>query len=284
MQVVLARALGMCFGVRDAISAIEQLTQPHETTIYGELVHNQLVTSSLARRGFHMLAENDRVHGVQTDNVVITAHGISDTERARLQNQGKALIDTTCPLVRRVHELAQQLERDGWFIVLIGKHGHVEVLGLTGDLGHVEVVADPQQVRHYPANRIAVLCQTTTRPADAENICDAIRAANSGATVRFFDTICKPTRDRQLAAEELVQAVDAVVVVGGRHSNNTLQLVALAQQHGLPVLHVQCAAELSPDWFTPFHVVGLTAGTSTMQETIDEVYAVLQSLPAPVHV
>ena len=184
---------------------------------------------------------------------------------------GKELIDTTCPLVRRVHDAAQQLHRDGCFVLVIGRPDHVEVQGIVGDLDRYLVVPDVAAVRRYDYRRLGVVCQSTTPPDEADRVVAAIRTANPGSIVRQVDTICRPTRERQDAARDLIDQVEAVVVVGGRHSNNTRQLARLAKACGVPVTHVQTAADLDADWFRPYEVVGLTAGTSTPDSTIDEV-------------
>jgi 4-hydroxy-3-methylbut-2-enyl diphosphate reductase len=213
--------------------------------------------------------------------VVITAHGVSDRERQRLLDAGKELIDTTCPLVRRVHLAAKELERQGYFVVVIGRPGHVEVEGIVGDLPNCDVVPNEAAARRYEASRLGIVCQTTTTPTEAQRVRRAIERANLGKEVRFIDTVCQPTRDRQEAIAELLEQVEAVVVVGGRHSNNTRQLVNFATVRGVPALHVQTAADLDWNWLAQFGVVGLTAGTSTPEHTIDDVYRALVSAGAP---
>jgi 4-hydroxy-3-methylbut-2-enyl diphosphate reductase len=269
----------MCFGVRDALAAMEQLTDPAGVTVHGELVHNEEVLRRLHERGFAMNPEAGRTSLPLTERVVITAHGVSEKERTRLLDAGKELIDTTCPLVRRVHQAAQELQRGGWFVLVIGKPDHVEVQGIVGDLERSEVVPNAGAVRRYDDTRLGVICQSTTPPEEAERVVRAIRDANPGAAVRFLDTICRPTKERQQAARELIGQVEALVVVGGRHSNNTRQLARLAESRGLPVAHVQAAADLDPEWLAPFRVVGLTAGTSTLESTVDEVEQALLRIP-----
>jgi 4-hydroxy-3-methylbut-2-enyl diphosphate reductase len=271
MRVVRATAMGMCFGVRDALAAMDQIAEPADVTVHGELVHNEEVLRRLHDRGFTMNPEAGRRSLPVTERVVITAHGISERERQDLIDAGKELIDTTCPLVRRVHEAAQQLQRDGYFVLVIGRPEHVEVRGIVGDLDRYSVVSDAAAARCYDTGRLGVVCQSTTPPDEAHRVLAAIRAANPRATVRYADTICRPTRERQDAARELIDQVEALVVVGGRHSNNTRQLARLAESRGMPVAHVQSAADIDPHWLAPFSVVGLTAGTSTLERTIDDV-------------
>jgi 4-hydroxy-3-methylbut-2-enyl diphosphate reductase len=248
MRVIRATAMGMCFGVRDALAAMEQIADPADVTVHGELVHNEEVLRRLRGRGFAMNPEVGRRSLPVTERVVITAHGVSERERQELIDAGKDLIDTTCPLVRRVHDAAQQLQRDGFFVLVIGRPDHVEVRGIVGDLDRYVVVPDAGAVRRYDEGRLGVVCQSTTPPDEANRVLAVIRAANPGATVRDIDTICRPTRERQDAARELIDQVDAVVVVGGRHSNNTRQLARLAESRSVPVAHVQTAADVDPDW------------------------------------
>jgi 4-hydroxy-3-methylbut-2-enyl diphosphate reductase len=278
MEVIRARAMGMCFGVRDALELVRRLENPDRATIHGELVHNERIIDDLAARGFRQTPEKGRRELPLTPAVVITAHGVSDRERQRLLDAGKELIDTTCPLVRRVHLAAKELERQGYFVVVIGRPGHVEVEGIIGDLGQCLVVPEEGAVRRYDAAKIGIVCQTTTPPADARRIAAAVVRANEGKEVRFIDTVCQPTRDRQEALEELLDRVEALVVVGGRHSNNTRQLVSLAGAHGIPAAHVQTAADLDRDWVARFRIIGLTAGTSTPEEVIEAVYQSLVRL------
>jgi 4-hydroxy-3-methylbut-2-enyl diphosphate reductase len=277
MQVLLADAFGFCFGVRDALAAAEQTPLPDAVTIHGELVHNERVRSRLDTLGFHSVSENDRGQIPATPLVMITAHGVSDRERKRLEQSGKHLIDTTCPLVQKVHRAAQLLAGEGRHVLIIGRSGHVEVRGILEDLASGEAVESVESVERYPHERLGIVCQSTTPPRLAAAVNAAIRAANPRADIRFIDTICQPTRDRQDAVVRLLPLVDAMVVVGGRNSNNTRELAALCRDRGVPAFHVQTAADLDPRWFRGCRVVGLTAGTSTLDETIEEVRNALVS-------
>lgn len=278
MKVIQAEVMGMCFGVRDALQAAHAVRDPTRVTIHGELVHNPEVTRRLAEAGFRQEPEDGRGVASRTPLVLITAHGISDRERGRLEAEGKALIDATCPLVRRVHEAARRLEDEGRHVLLIGKPGHVEVRGVVEDLRQCDVIGNADEVRRYQARRLGIVCQTTMPPDVVEEVCGRIRRLNPTADVRLIDTVCLPTRLRQLAMLDLVRRVEAVVVVGGRHSNNTRRLVELCRQHETPAHHVESASDLEPGWFDGLASVGLTAGTSTLDETIDEVRRALERI------
>jgi 4-hydroxy-3-methylbut-2-enyl diphosphate reductase len=276
MRVLRAASLGLCFGVRDALAIARSLDDPREVTVYGELVHNKAVNQELAGRGHQVVRETDRHELPATEQVLITAHGISELRRGWLESAGKRLIDVTCPLVRRVHTAAQKLAADGFFVVIIGRPGHVEVQGIVEDLEHFAIVQAPGEATFFPSQRIGIVCQSTTPPRTAELVHRAIVRCNPRAEIRFIDTVCQPTRDRQQAVVELLARVPAMVIVGGRNSNNTRELVALARERGVPAYHVERADELFPEWFTGLEVVGLTAGTSTLDATIDEVEQALK--------
>jgi 4-hydroxy-3-methylbut-2-enyl diphosphate reductase len=267
MRVITARANGMCFGVKNALETLSRIESPGEVTIYGELVHNPEVLAGLGRRGFPMAAEADR--GVPaTPAVLVTAHGVSDRQRALLLAAGKTVVDTTCPLVRRAHLAARGLAREGRHVIVIGRPGHVEVRGLTGDLPGFDVVEGPEDVRRWPHPRLGVIAQTTTPEDRAKAVLRAVAERNPDADVRYVDTVCRPTKDRQAALRELLARVQLLVVVGGRNSNNTRELAASARDAGIPALHVTGAADLHPLDFDGVEVVGLTAGTSTPPETV----------------
>jgi 4-hydroxy-3-methylbut-2-enyl diphosphate reductase len=273
----------MCFGVRDALQIIKDVDDPESVTIHGELVHNETVLEQLHDLGFQMIAEKKREQRRElpvTETVLITAHGISNVERQRLEGAGKKLIDTTCPLVVRAHDAAQKLQDEGYHVLVIGRAGHVEVQGIVEDLHSFDVIQGPEEVTHYPSRRLGIMCQTTTPARQVEAVRAAVARHNPDAEIRFIDTVCHPTKDHQKALERLLGEVEAVVVVGGRNSNNTRELVARCRERGLPAFHVQSAADLRAEWFRDFATVGLTAGTSTLDETIAEVQQTLEGMGA----
>ena len=267
--------------MRDALAAIERVANPAAVTIHGELVHNGEVLQLLESRGFQQSHEDSR-QVPQTPEVLITAHGVSNRERLKLRRAGKSLIDTTCPLVHKAHEAAQLLQADGRRVIVIGRPDHVEVRGIIEDLDDAVVVQKVQDVAIWPESRIGVVCQTTTPSERVDEIMLAIRRENRHADVRLIDTVCNPTKARGAALEALLPQIDALVVVGGRDSNNTRQLVVRGQLRGIATVHIENAQELDEDWLQGRQVVGLTAGTSTLPETIDAVYERLIRLAAGV--
>ena len=280
MIVKLAEHYGLCFGVRDAIAQAEQLAGQGPLTILGELVHNPVVRERLAARGVREGAL-ERIASAPTAQVMITAHGASDTARAAWRTAGFGVADGTCPLVRHAHDEMKTLVPLGCVPVVSGKRGHVEVLGLTGDFPETQVIESEADIASLPAReRYGVISQTTQPLEKVRTLVEALRRARPGSEVLFRDTVCQPTKNRQNALRKLIAECDTMVVVGGRNSNNPLQLVAAASIAGLTVHHLERADELEADWFHEAQVVGITSGTSTLKETVAAVHRCLLAIAA----
>ena len=279
MKIQLAEHYGLCFGVRDAIAQAERLAAQGPLTILGELVHNPVVRERLAQRGVREGAL-DR-ESAPTPQVMITAHGASDRKRAEWRGAGFGVADGTCPLVRHAHGQLGLLVSLGYAPVVIGKRGHVEVEGLTGDFPEACVVESEADISRLPQReRYGVISQTTQPLEKVQALVAALRRARPASEVRFSDTVCQPTKNRQNALRKLLAECDTMVVVGGRNSNNTVQLVTAASAAGLAVFHIERAEELDPAWFCAAENVGLTAGTSTLKETVAAVHARLEQIAA----
>jgi 4-hydroxy-3-methylbut-2-en-1-yl diphosphate reductase len=269
IRIIRARHLGMCFGVHDAILLAHQHAAQKPLTILGDLVHNPTVSADLQARGIaiaHDLAE------VNTATVMVTAHGASERTLAQTRARGFEVVEATCPLVHVAHRAVRALVRDGYHPVIVGQRGHVEVRGLTGDLDHFDVVLEDDDVlRLEPHPKIGVAAQTTQPIVKVRHLVDVITQRFPESVVRFVDTVCRPTKDRQMAATDLARQSDVVIVIGGANSNNTRELVETCRRHCPRVYHVQSYADLRPAWLGDVRTVGITAGTSTPDEIIDEV-------------
>lgn len=280
MNLILARHHGMCFGVRDALRATHAAARQAPLTILGQLVHNPLVQRHLSAVGAKT-GDLDDLSSADTPQVVITAHGASDHHRHAWQQAGHKVLDTTCPLVHKAHQALAALVRDGCFPVVIGQRGHVEVRGLVGDFPHAIVVLEEHDLELVPPHpKLGVVAQTTQPIEKALRLVTAMRRLHPESEVRFVDTICQPTKQRQSAMDDLIRDCDHIVVIGGRHSNNTRQLALKAAAAGLPALQIEHPDELDPAWFRQARTVGVTAGTSTLDETVDAVMQRLRQIAA----
>ena len=278
MNIILAKHHGMCFGVRDALKATHAAAQHGPTTILGELVHNQVVTDQLDRLGVQRGHLRD-LKSASTPGVIITAHGASNADRLTWKNQGHQVTDTTCPLVKKAHAALAMLVGKGYHPVVIGNRDHVEVLGLTGDFPEADVILSSREIGELePRTKFGVVSQTTQPISRVATLVTALEAHFPNSDVRYVDTVCQPTKDRQTALRDLCQKVDLVIAVGGSNSNNTQQLVTTSNRYGVRAYRVARASELKMEWFDGVENVGVTAGTSTLDATIEEVVEALKKL------
>jgi 4-hydroxy-3-methylbut-2-enyl diphosphate reductase len=276
MKVILAEHFGICFGVRDAIAQAEKLAATAPLTILGQLVHNPVVRQKLRTLG---IEEQSIATKPPTGRAMITAHGISDSRREELNSLGFEVADGTCPLVRQAHSHLKQLVREGCLPVVIGLADHVEVRGLTEDFADAFIINRASDIDRLPdAPRFGVISQTTQPIDRVLLLVEEIQRARPGAEVRFVDTVCKPTKDRQRALKQLLNLADTIVVVGGRESNNTRELARTCRAAGRRVVHIERAEELEAADFHGTKIVGVTAGTSTLPETVSAVVAQLQKI------
>lgn len=265
----------MCFGVKDAIALALETAKHEPLTILGDLVHNETVLSELRAKGVGMAQQPV---DAATRTVMITAHGASNRRLSETRGRGLKVLEATCPLVQVAHRDLSRLVREGFYPVIIGKRDHVEVRGMTEDLDEFDVVlCEDDLVNLHERPRFGVIAQTTQSIDKVRRLVHSLRERFPRSEVRFIDTVCQPTKQRQNAAIELAQKCSVVVVIGGAQSNNTRELVNTCLRHCSRVHHVQTGADLCEDWFRPEDIVGLTAGTSTpdlviagVEQTIDD--------------
>lgn len=276
MKIIKANHLGMCFGVRDAIALARSKAKQQPLTILGELVHNEAVLNDLRREGIRLETDPDRV---QTPVAMITAHGASQRAINEARGHGFEVFEGTCPLVTFAHRAVLRLVAEGYHPVVIGKRNHVEVRGLTGDLESFDIIESEADIERLTAHtRFGIASQTTQPINRVRELVAKLRTRFPESEVRFIDTVCQPTKQRQIAAEELAERCDVVIVIGGANSNNTRELVQTCSQLCSRVHHIQSATDLYPGWFVPDDIVGLTAGTSTPDYLIAAVEAALEKI------
>jgi 4-hydroxy-3-methylbut-2-enyl diphosphate reductase len=269
MKIIRAEHLGMCFGVKDAIALALETARQEPLTILGDLVHNETVLAELRTRDIRF---GQSPSDVATPTVMVTAHGASQRKITETRKLGHNVLEATCPLVHVAHRSLMKLVRAGFHPVIIGKRDHVEVRGMTEDLEHFDVVLSEDDVtalREQP--RYGVISQTTQPIEKVRHLVQFIRDRFPNSELRFVDTVCQPTKQRQTAAIELAQKCDVVIVIGGAHSNNTHELVKTCSRFCARVHHVQTAGDLRAEWFSANDIIGITAGTSTPDSVIDEV-------------
>jgi 4-hydroxy-3-methylbut-2-enyl diphosphate reductase len=232
MKVIVAKHFGACFGVRDALKQAESLAQKGQLTILGEIVHNPIAKESLTTLG--AIESSLDAPAAATKQVMITAHGASDKAINAWRERGYEIIDGTCPLVHHAHTALRELAQHGFHPTVIGKRGHIEVRGLTGDFPNSSVIEAERDIESLPSVPAFGVVAQTTQPIDrVRMLVERLKASRPEALVEFRDTVCQPTKNRQAALKDLLSRVDAVAVVGGKNSNNPLQLTKTCQVAGV---------------------------------------------------
>jgi 4-hydroxy-3-methylbut-2-enyl diphosphate reductase len=269
MKILRAEHLGMCFGVKDAIALALETARYRPLTVLGDLVHNENVLAELRANGVRI---GQAPAEIRTQTVMVTAHGASARRIEETRQLGLDVLEATCPLVRLAHRSLARLVREGFYPVIIGKRDHVEVRGMTEDLERCEVILSAEDVAQIPEQaRYGVIAQTTQPIDKVRQLVQLVRERFPHSDVRFVDTVCQPTKQRQSAAVELAQQSSVIIVIGGAHSNNTHELVRTCARFCARVHHVQTADDLRAEWFLAEDVIGITAGTSTPDGIIAQV-------------
>ncbi|MDR7400669.1 MAG: 4-hydroxy-3-methylbut-2-enyl diphosphate reductase [Armatimonadota bacterium] len=284
MEIVVAKHMGFCGGVRRAVemarATAESATGPVFT--WGPLIHNPQVVSRLRQEGVEVATALDQLSG---EAFVVSAYGVEQAVLGAARARGMRIVDATCPVVIRAHSLAVRLVEEGYQLIVVGDHGHPEMVTLKEALGdRVTVVHTREEAARVPLRgKVAVMSQTTQARENFRQIVGdlSLRARE----LRVVNTLCPAITVRQEEAERLVEEVDALVVVGGHHSANTTRLWEIGQAHGRPTYHIEVADELRPEWFAGVRRVGVMSGASTPEWIISEVLARLEEiaarLPAP---
>jgi 4-hydroxy-3-methylbut-2-enyl diphosphate reductase len=278
MKVSLASALGTCFGVKDAINLALEPQFKGDLTIVGQLVHNRQVNESLKKNGVSVVDGADAIDEIKTQKVMITAHGAAEKMKKKLTDAGLTVFDASCPLVMRVHSTIKSMVDKNYFPVVIGQEDHVEVKGIVGDLDDYIVVGsedDLEKLRATGKRKFGIVSQTTQQVEKVEHLVGRIRKMDCVDDVAFVNTICQPTRDRQIAVGNLADQVDLMIVIGGYNSSNTKKLVQVCDEKNVEAHHVEASSQLDKQWFTNKKHVGITAGTSTPEYIINDVHSAI---------
>jgi len=283
MQVIKARELGFCMGVRRAVDMMEAAAGDlGPITSLGSTVHNPQVVERLRARGVDVIATLD---AVDARPVAITAHGVGPTVLGELEARGATVVDTTCPIVTRAQQWAKKLTDEGFGLIVFGDPAHKEVRGILGWANGKAVTmrcADDLDapMPDWMPSRVGVLSQTTETEEHFARFVQKLLSAHMDriSELRVINTLCNATTSQQAATQELAQDVDLMVVVGGRESANTRHLAEVAREQGVETYHVECAAEIDAAWLAGHERVGVAAGASTPDAVIDDVVARLHAL------
>ncbi len=287
MRIVKSRDMGFCFGVRRAVDMMKEATvEGHDVTTLGQVVHNPQVVAQLAEIGIHV-NENRTVEGVDTRTVAITAHGVGEEVVSQIEETGHQVIDTTCQFVARSQRAAKHLAEAGFTVIIFGDPNHPEVKGVVGWCKGRGIVIPDESLEGLPdylPSKVGVISQTTHTPERfAKFVANLMEARIDQITdLRVVNVLCNATTSQQAATRDLAEHVDLMIVVGGHNSANTCHLADLSRANGVRTHHVETASELEAEWFRQHESVGVTAGASTPDSSIDEVVARIEEIAATV--
>jgi 4-hydroxy-3-methylbut-2-enyl diphosphate reductase len=283
MQVIKAKELGFCMGVRRAVEMMEGAADKMgPITSLGSTVHNPQVVDQLRSRGVEVIAT---LEAIDTRPVAITAHGVGPQVLRELEARGAAVVDTTCPIVTRAQQWAKKLTDEGFGVIVFGDPDHKEVRGILGwAQGKVITMKTDAELDaplpDWMPSRVGVLSQTTETEGHFARFVQRLLTLHMDhiSELRVINTLCNATTSQQAATEELAHDVDLMVVVGGRESANTRHLADVSREQGVETYHVESADEIDAGWLAGRAKVGVAAGASTPDTVIDDVVARLYAL------
>src|SRR3954452_20331962 len=271
MQVLLANEYGFCFGVERAVEMVEEAIEAGDTVrSLGPLIHNEQEMQRLAHEGVTTIQEPVQIGRGET--AVIRAHGVTPQVQRELEEKASKVVDATCPFVTRVQKLAARAAEAGRHIVVVGNPDHPEMIGVKGYApDHAFVIRDETEVADLPElRRPLVVSQTTIKAKTFFDTAEAIKTKTQDK-VEVVNTICSATRDRQDAARALSTMVDAFYIIGGRHSSNSVKLLAVCKENCEKSFLIETDDEINPDDLIGVEQVGVTAGASTPNWLIQKV-------------
>ena len=273
MKIYKARVMGFCYGVRKAMEIAENAAVSGQKTVtLGPIIHNPQVVARLAGKGISPVTSTDEI---TDETVIIRSHGIGPSCYNNLKRKKSVLLDATCPFVKRNQEIAKGLAAEGKKIVLVGEKKHPEMLSVAEWAGEAPYIVETME-DVADLDEVHIVIQTTFSLSLADRLITAIK--RKAGSVSVHKTICNATSDRQMAAGELARNVDVMIVIGGRNSANTGRLVEVCQAEGAVTHHIETAAELKKEWFHSQCKVGITAGASTPDWIIEEVFFIMEDM------
>ena len=276
MKIFLAKDAGYCFGVRDAVNLAYDTAKNHgDVYMLGTIVHNERVIDDLSKAGAKVV---DSIDDVPKDKpLLFRAHGTSPELWDKAKKNNLKLIDGTCPLVTEIHHEIQKLDEEGRKIIIIGDHGHDEVVAIAAQVERSIIIANVEEAKKLrKMKRAGVVSQSTQMIENVQDIMNVLM--EKVFDLRFVNTICFPTRRNHEQIKELSLHCDVMIVIGSYTSANSKRLTQLALERNKRTYQVTASDELDESWFDNCETVGISAGASTPDETINEVVSRIKKI------
>ena len=276
MEVILAEKAGFCFGVKRAVDTVyQQLKENPDRRIYtyGPIIHNAEVIRDMEKRGVRVLRSEEELEEAKDGIVIIRSHGVPKSVCDRMDASGISYVDATCPYVKKIHRVAMEEEARGRFLVIVGNADHPEVEGIKGWAGRestvVSTVEDAENLALPGGSRVCIVAQTTYNYNKFKELVEII--SKKGYDIVVLNTICNATKERQEEAARIADRVDAMIIVGDRHSSNTQKLFEICDHACNNTYYIQTLDDLNVNQLRSVETVGITAGASTPNKIIEEV-------------
>lgn len=270
MKVIIAETAGFCFGVKRAVNLAFETESTKPTYTLGPIIHNDTVIDELKEKGISPIESigHEEIH-----TLIIRAHGVTPMIYDQAKARNIHVVDATCPYVTKIHKLVARYAKQGYEVILIGDANHPEIIGIDGWAeGGCHIAKNLEEVKacHFEMDKKYLLVsQTTYKKAVVDEIVAYLEAEHYD--VKFINTICSATDERQTEAAKIAQDVDAMVVIGSEYSSNTQKLFEICKSYCPNTLCISTAAELAPEMVAGAQVIGVTAGASTPDNVIREV-------------
>ena len=275
MTVIKAKTAGFCFGVKRAVDTVYEQVDICDGPIYtyGPIIHNEEVVKDMESKGVVVLRSEEELDALREGTVIIRSHGVAKRIYDKLEEKNIRIVDATCPFVKKIHNIVQKASAEGAHIVIIGNPDHPEVEGIRGWAGErVTVVQDTEAVGEIDFSKnekICVVSQTTFNYNKFKDLVEIIKKKSYDVSV--LNTICNATKERQTEAESIAESVDAMIVIGDKHSSNTQKLFEICRRACNNTYYIQTLDDLDLNQLGSVETVGITAGASTPNNIIEEV-------------
>ena len=274
MEVILAKSAGFCFGVKRAVETVyEQTGTENRIYTYGPIIHNEEVVKDLESKGVTVLEGEEDLRKLDKGTVVIRSHGVSREICEMIEKKGLTCVDATCPFVKRIHRIVEKESGEGRRIIIIGNPGHPEVEGIMGwshtPAAVIESAEEAEKFTCLPGEKLCLVSQTTFNYNKFKELVEIFQ--KKGYNITIVNTICNATEERQTEAREIADKVDAMIVIGGKHSSNTRKLYEICRERCKSTYLIQTLDDLHLELPETAALVGITAGASTPNNILEEV-------------
>ena len=276
MEVIVAKTAGFCFGVERAVNQVYDQIKHGSGPIYtlGPIIHNEEVVRDLEEKGVKVLNSENEISALTEGTVIIRSHGVGKHIYDMLKAQGVQIVDATCPFVKKIHRIVQEQNLQGRRVIIIGDETHPEVEGIKGwGDARTMVVKNEEQMEKLPSftgEKLCIVSQTTFNYNKFKDLVEKFE--KKGYDILVLNTICNATQERQVEARRIASEVDAMIVIGGRHSSNTQKLYEICQKECKNTYFIQSLGDFNPECVNSVRSVGITAGASTPNQIIEEVH------------